>query len=93
MTALKLLEHPWVKGETARRKKMADSDKCLSTFGTFKAKFEAKIFAEMANFGDSSGNGMAKRTSLIERAFRVMNPNDRGYVTTKELKETPGAVI
>lgn len=91
MTAMELLENPWVRGETARRKKMADSDKRLAAYRTFKTKFEAKVFADMVQFSDSHANtGVAKRTSLIERAFRVLDPEDRGYVTTKELRKMAG---
>jgi CRP-like cAMP-binding protein len=88
MSALDLLENPWVRGETARRKKMADSDKRLAAFRTFKTKLEAKVFKDMISWTSESENGVdavAKRTSLIERAFRVLDPDDRGYVTTKEL--------
>ena len=92
MTAHELLENKWVRGETARRKKMADSDKRLSAYRTFKTKFEAKVFADMISWTDSASDednvtGVAKRTSLIERAFRVLDPDDRGYVTTKELRQ------
>lgn len=87
MTALELLENPWVRGETARRKKMADSDKRLAAFRTFKTKLEAKVFADMVAWTDDKNEGVAKRTSLIERAFRVLDPDDRGYVTTKELRK------
>lgn len=92
MTALELLENKWVRGETARRKKMADSDKRLSAYRTFKTKFEAKVFADMVSWTDSAADednttGVAKRTSLIERAFRALDSNDRGYVTTKELRQ------
>ena len=89
MTALELLENPWVRGETARRNKIADSDRRLRAFRTFKTKLEAKVFADMVSWTDEteSGDGVAKRTSLIERAFRVLDPEDRGYVTTGELRK------
>jgi len=87
MTALELLDHPWVRGETARRKKIADSDKRLASFRTFKTRFEAKVFADMVSWTEDSSDGVAKRTSLIERAFQKLDPDNRGYVTTKELKK------
>jgi CRP-like cAMP-binding protein len=71
---------------------MADSDKRLSAYRTFKTKFEAKVFADMVSWTDSAADednttGVAKRTSLIERAFRSLDSSDRGYVTTKELRQ------
>ena len=87
MTALELLENPWVQGKTARQQKMADSDKRLHAFKTFKTKLEAKVFADMVASGP---DGIEKRTSLIERAFRELDPDDRGYVTTKDLRKKAG---
>lgn len=87
-TALELLENPWVQGKTARQQKMADSDKRLHAFKTYKTKLEAKLFQDMVESGP--GDGIAKRTSLIERAFRELDPEDRGYVTTKDLRKLAG---
>jgi CRP-like cAMP-binding protein len=91
MTAMELLEDPWVRGETARRKKMADSDKRLSAYRTFKTKLEAHLFKSMISWSEEAdtkdNDGVAKRTSLVERAFRALDPDDRGYVTARELKK------
>jgi len=87
MTALDLLEDPWVRGETARREKMADSDNRLNAYRKFKTLFEAKVFADMVSWSGDDDSGVARRTSLIERAFRQLDPTDRGYVTTKDLKK------
>lgn len=87
MTAMELLEDPWVRGETARSEKMADSDNRLAAYRKFKTKFEAKVFADMVSWSGEDDSGVARRTSLIERAFRKLDPTDRGYVTTKELKK------
>lgn len=91
MTALELLEDPWVRGETARRKKMADSDKRLSAYRTFKTKLEAHLFKSMISWSEEAeakdNESVSKRTSLIERAFRALDPDDRGYVTARELKQ------
>lgn len=89
-TAHDLLENPWVRGETARTNKIADSDKRLSTYKAFKTKLEAKVFADMVSLSsdnDSLDPGdVAKRTSLIERSFHLLDPQHRGYVTTKDLQ-------
>lgn len=53
LTADQLLAHPWVRGETARTSKMADSDKRLAAFRTFKTRLEAKVFAGMVSWTDN----------------------------------------
>jgi serine/threonine protein kinase len=88
LTALQMLEHPWVRGETARKGKMADSDKRLSAYRAFKSRLEAKVFASMVEWsGDSAENDVAKRTSLIERSFHMLDPEHLGYITTKSLQK------
>lgn len=88
LTALQMLEHPWVRGETARKGKMADSDKRLSAYRAFKSRLEAKVFASMVEWSDDSAeNDVAKRTSLIERSFHMLDPEHRGYITTKSLQK------
>jgi serine/threonine protein kinase len=87
-TALELLQNPWVHGEKASTDKMADSDKKLSTYKSFKTKLEAKVFADMVKWSDDvEGNDIAKRTSLIERSFQMLNPDHLGYVTAGDLRK------
>lgn len=87
MTAQDLLNHPWVRGETARTKKIADSDKRISAFRKFKTKLEAKVFADMVELSDNiNADDVTRKTSLIERSFQKLNPDHRGYVTTKTLQ-------
>ena len=88
LTAQELLNHPWVRGETARTSKIADSDKRLSAYRAIKTKLEAKVFADMVELSDNLNAGdVAKKTSLIERSFQLLNPDHRGYVTTKTLRK------
>jgi serine/threonine protein kinase len=87
MTALQLLNNPWAHGEKARTDKMADSDKRLSTYRAFNTKLEAKVFADMVKWSDDEGNDVAKRTSLIERSFQMLNPDHLGYVTAGDLRK------
>lgn len=88
LTPLQMLEHPWVRGETARKGKMADSDKKLSAYRAFKSRLEAKVFASMVECSDDySEDAVAKRTSLIERSFHMLDPEHRGYITTKSLQK------
>ena len=54
ITALEMLEHPWVRGETASRDKIADSDKKLSTYRVFKSRLEAQVFADIVAWSDKN---------------------------------------
>mmetsp|Transcript_3749 Transcript_3749/g.8100 ORF Transcript_3749/g.8100 Transcript_3749/m.8100 type:complete len:1004 (+) Transcript_3749:497-3508(+) len=47
LTAAQLLEHPWVRGETARTTVIADSDTRLKAYKAYRTKLEAKAFADM----------------------------------------------
>ena len=94
ITALDMLEHPWVQGKTATRSKMENSDKRLSMHRYFKTQLEARIFADIVQMAPVSHDDadIAKRTSLIERAFRKMDPNQKGYISGKDLKKIDGSV-
>lgn len=89
-TALQMLEYPWEKGETARRDKIADSDKKLSMYRVFKSRIEAKVFANIVNWSDDvNTEGMddvSRRICLIERTFRAFDSGKKGYITTTDLR-------
>ncbi|KAL7543601.1 hypothetical protein ACHAWF_007421 [Thalassiosira exigua] len=70
MTAMQMLDHPWVRGETAKTDKMAGSDEKLGSFRKFKSRLEAKVFSDWISGASSDA---AKKTSLIERAFASAN--------------------
>ena len=82
MTAMQMLSHPWVRGETARTDKMADSDRKLNMFRAFKSRLEAKVFSDWCSNATSDA---AKKTSLIERAFKAFDTQEKGYVTATDL--------
>lgn len=89
LTAQKLLEDRWLRGDTARTRKIADSDKRLSAYRAFKTKLGAKVFADMVSWTDEEKDSdldISNRTSLLERAFRSLDPTHRGYITSKELR-------
>jgi CRP-like cAMP-binding protein len=93
LTADQLLEHPWVRGDTARTSIMADSDKRLSAYRAFRTKLGAKVFADMISWtadGTSKpthdADNVALRTSLLERSFKNLDSQHRGYVTTKDIQ-------
>jgi len=84
ITAQQMLRHPWVTGQTAGKQKMADSDKRLSEYKKFKTRLEAQVFRDILSW--SQGDDVSKRTSLIERSFRQFDPQQKGYITTKDLR-------
>jgi serine/threonine protein kinase len=84
ISAIELLEHPWVRGLTAREDKMTDSSKKLSMFREFKSKLEAKVFADFYSWSDE-GN-ISKKTSLVERAFHSFDSSNKGFLTSKDLR-------
>eukprot|EP00978_Attheya_sp_CCMP212_P019944 scaffold56656_cov50-Attheya_sp.AAC.3 len=86
LTANEMLNHPWVRGETARTDKMEDSDKKLSTYRVFKSRLESKIFSDMVEWSDcSDSNETSKKASLIERSFRSFDKQQKGFITASDL--------
>jgi serine/threonine protein kinase len=95
LTAHQVLENPWVRGETANSAKMANSDKRLSKYRLYKSKLEAKVFANMVLLaprtssdqkGGHDDHSLDNRTSLIEHAFRRLDYDRKGYVTTSDIQ-------
>ncbi|KAL3924966.1 MAG: hypothetical protein SGILL_000722, partial [Bacillariaceae sp.] len=79
MTALEMLQHPWVQGRTARTGKIADSDKRLKRLRKFQSRLEAKVFSSMVKWSDSADDDeTTKKTSLIERSFQMLDSDHRG---------------
>jgi serine/threonine protein kinase len=98
LTASQLLENAWVRGETAPTNKIADSDKRLSAYRKFKSTLEARVFADMVALADTAEKSdVDMRTSLIEHAFRRLDPTHKGYVTTADLnnltKQDPSGTL
>lgn len=85
ITAMELLEHPWVRGLTAREDKIADASKKLSMFREFKTKLEAQVFADFYSWSDESKN-ISKKTALVERAFNSFDKNNKGFLTSNDLR-------
>ncbi len=84
ISAQELLEHPWVRGVTAREDKMVESSKKLSMFREFKTKLEAKVFADFFSWSD--GDNVSKKTTLMERAFQNFDSTNKGFLTSKDLR-------
>jgi len=88
LTAQQMLDHPWVRGETAATGKIQGSDERLKKFRRFRSQLEAKVFQNMVKIsGDLATPDIHKKTSLIEQSFRALDREHKGYITTKELKQ------
>lgn len=85
MTAMQMLDHPWVNGRTAKKTKIEDSDKKLSNFRKFKSRLEVSVFADWVS--GATGNHGKDKQGLIERAFKALDTNEKGYVTAKDLSK------
>lgn len=88
MTAFEMLNHPWVKGETATTGKIVNSDKKLKSFRKCKSGIVAQAFASMVEqANDLDTYDATRKTSLIQRSFQMIDSEQRGYITTKDLKK------
>jgi serine/threonine protein kinase len=85
LTAAEMLDHPWVRGETARTDKIADSHTKLSKFRAFKSGLEVKVFSDLYNWSEESAANATKKTSLIERSFKSFDEQEKGFITRKDL--------
>lgn len=90
ITALELLEHPWVKGDTASQQVMTGIDKKLSLFRRYKSRIEKKVFADFVEWSDDNKDDIATRISLIERSFRALDPGKKGYITPEDMRKATG---
>ena len=85
MDALTLLQHPWVKGETALTSKMALAGKKLSMYHAYKSGIERTVFEKLVT-GSDNLNDASKRTSLIEQSFRWFDPENKGHIDLYDLQ-------
>ena len=101
LTAYDMLQHPWVRGETATTEKMEDSDKKLSRFKELRQKLEAGVFSVLVSHGHKNytmsesntrklrGRESEKRDEasahIMKRAFEAFDEEGKGYVTSNDL--------
>ena len=97
ITAYDMLHHPWVRGETALREKIQDSDKKLSRFKDLRYKLEAGMFAVLVSQGHSDArlseakvkgvkkSGEDSSAHILKRAFDVFDAEGKGFVTSGDL--------
>jgi CRP-like cAMP-binding protein len=90
LSAQQMLEHPWVRGVTARKRKIADSDTKLSTYKAYKSKLEAKVFLDLVQWADQGNAQQHKETSLLERAFHNLDESKSGFISTNDLRRLSG---
>jgi len=84
MTADEMLNHPWVRGETATTAVMLGSDKKLNKFREFKTKLQAKFFTDVVNWSDNA-NETRRKTGLIEKSFQsIDDATHEGFENTHE---------
>ena len=92
LTANQLLSHPWVRGETASSRKIPQSDDKLRTYhrhktGVGKHFFRTMLMQSSMAAASAGANDETSRTNmcLLESAFRQLDQNNLGYVSTKQL--------
>lgn len=86
LTAEQLLQNDWVLGKTASVKLISGSDSRLAEYRRHQTKVGTSIFKGLLSTADKHGGSeFAKRTSILEMAFRDLDPKQRGYISTKEL--------
>ena len=83
--AWSLLQHPWVKGETALTSKMALAGKKLSMYHAYKSGIERKVFEKLVTSSDDLDDN-SKRTSLIEQSFRWFDEERKGHIDLMDLQ-------
>lgn len=72
MTAEQMLEHPWIRGETATTDIIKGSAERLSKFRAFKTKLQARFFQDVVSWSDNEDD-MRKRTNLMEKSFSALH--------------------
>jgi len=101
ITAYEMINHSWVRGETASSEKIQDSDKRLSRFKALRDQLDAGIFAVLVHQGhrdvtlseahpvrrtDSGKNRENdESTNIMKKAFDIFDQEGKGFVTSDDL--------
>mmetsp|Transcript_12786 Transcript_12786/g.27650 ORF Transcript_12786/g.27650 Transcript_12786/m.27650 type:complete len:823 (-) Transcript_12786:77-2545(-) len=85
LTASEMLQHEWVRGITASTDVIAGSDERLSKFRKYKTKLQKKFFEDVVKWSDDVGDDITRKTSLIERSFRSLDEEKKGFLTPSDL--------
>jgi serine/threonine protein kinase len=84
LTADQVLENPWVLGETASHKAIANSDRRLAEqHRKCKTKIGSTFFKTLLSQTDAiHGNSTTERAPVLELAFRRLDTDKSGYLST-----------
>jgi len=98
LTAYGMMQHPWIRGETASTSKITDSGKKLSRFKYLRSQLEAGIFAVLVSNANqdetlSEVKVRDKETAcvgssashIMKRAFEVFDNEGKGFVSADDL--------
>ena len=87
ISANDMLEHSWVRGDTARTSAIAGSDKRLSNLNKIKTKIQAEAFKSLVSWSndDRRRNLSERGKTLLERAFYSCDKGKNGEITMGDL--------
>jgi CRP-like cAMP-binding protein len=77
ITAYQMLHHPWVRGETASKEKIQDSDKKLSHFKDIRYPLEAGMFAVLVSQGYADARMSEGKISRQNSGGVMQGNNDK----------------
>lgn len=86
LRAHEMLEHSWVRGETARSAVIAGSDEKLAKVRKFRSKIERKVFQQLMHWSDKRKRKESSQQSesLVEMAFKSLSNEENGFLTRDE---------
>eukprot|EP00934_Nitzschia_sp_Nitz4_P003747 Nitzschia sp. Nitz4//scaffold56_size114212//71500//73974//NITZ4_003957-RA/size114212-snap-gene-0.186-mRNA-1//-1//CDS//3329554727//3737//frame0 len=91
MTAEELLGSSWVQGKTASSEIISGMDARLGEYHRHQTKIGSTIFKGLLSSAHKrGGSDVAKRTGILEMAFRDLDRRQKGYISTKELNGISG---
>ncbi|CAB9525992.1 MAP kinase-activated protein kinase 2 (Fragment) [Seminavis robusta] len=91
MDALSLLQHPWVKGETALTDKMRLAGKKLSIYHGYKSGIQRTVFENLVTGSDNLDDS-SSRKSLVEKSFRWFDSEEKGHIDLYDLQSVHNGV-
>ena len=80
ISAYEMLQHPWVRGETALRERIPDSDKKLSKFKDVRYNLEAGMFSVLI----SQGHSDVRMSEAKVSSKRRINDDEEGFDDTDD---------
>jgi len=86
LTAHEMLNHPWVRGETATTEVITGSDERLNKL---KFKMQRNFFEDVVKWSDDD-SATRRKSDLIERSFQSFDKKKKGFITNNDLNKTNG---